>query len=658
MRIESIEIRNFRQYREVKFDFKRKANKKDIHIVVGETGEGKTNILNAITWCLYQEEMHLGNKSAAIDRINSQYVQELRKLGKKKGELQVIVEISSEEEKASWKIMRTEEYSINDTDVMNIGNEPIITEISRKGSKVIENPDDINAIIQRYVPKEINEYIFFDGEHLDDYFKEEKKQNIENGIKDLTQASIVKKAIDSLDKYLKTEINPLLKNSGDNAVSEAQEIVDEKSTLLEQQQATIFELEEQIRIHKANIASYTERIRGHENLQDQAIRLEELEKESDTLAKKERDNYTNMMKFVREYYTLLSLYPSMKSFANYIQKQSDAGNLPPKIDRKLVEAMIKENKCLICDQPLDEKHLEGIKNLLKRLEVSSDTSAELNRASSALAAYFEKVSEYKSRKETFVIAHQSIQADINKNEEEYSKLSEYMHNIPDSEQIKEAITNREYETTTLEAQIEKLGREKVLYERTSKQLDDAQKELDKAMEANHLLTKFKRQKDFCKKSMDILTETMNEVLCDCRTDMQDATFKIFERLMWKKNAFKRIEIKEDYSFILEDIYGNQTLGSCSAAERALLALSFTLALQDISGHDSLLYIDTPVGRVGAKSRKTFVDVLKDISDSKQVILTFTPSEYDTKVQEGLYNAFSTYCELKYDDGITTITNIH
>lgn len=536
MRIESIEIRNFRQYRDVKFDFKRKADKKDIHIVVGETGEGKTNILNAITWCLYDEEMHLGNKSAAIEKINTQYVQELRKLGKKKGQVQVVVEIFSEEEKKSWRIMRTQEYNIKDTELIIIDNELLITESNKKGSEVIEKPDEINAIIQRYVPKEINEYIFFDGEHLDDYFKEEKKQNIENGIKDLTQASIVKKTIDSLDKYLKTEINPLLKNSGDNAVSEAQEIVDEKSALLEQQQATILELEEQIKIHKANIASYTERIRGHENLQEQAIRLEELEKESDILAKKERDNYTNMMKFVREYYTLLSLYPSMRDFANYIQKQSDAGNLPPKIDRRLVEAMIKENKCLICDQPLDEKHLEGIKNLLKRLEVSSDTSAELNRASSALAAYFEKVSEYKSRKETFIIAHQSIQADIDKNEEEYGKLSEYMHNIPDSDQIKEAITNREYESSILEAQLEKLGREKVLCERTAKQLEDAQGELDKAMEANHLLAKFKKQKDFCNKSKEILTETMNEVLSDCRTDMQDATFSIFERLMWKKNG--------------------------------------------------------------------------------------------------------------------------
>ena len=78
MRIESIEIQNFRQYRKEKFTFPRIKGKKDIHVIIGENGEGKTNILNALTWCLYGEELHLGDKNTAINKINSQYVQELR----------------------------------------------------------------------------------------------------------------------------------------------------------------------------------------------------------------------------------------------------------------------------------------------------------------------------------------------------------------------------------------------------------------------------------------------------------------------------------------------------------------------------------------------------------------------------------------------------
>ena len=87
MRIESIEIKNFRQYRDEKGSFPKKVGSKDIHIIIGEKGEGKTNILNALTWCLYGEELHLGDKNTAIRTINSQYVDELRQRGERHGEV-------------------------------------------------------------------------------------------------------------------------------------------------------------------------------------------------------------------------------------------------------------------------------------------------------------------------------------------------------------------------------------------------------------------------------------------------------------------------------------------------------------------------------------------------------------------------------------------
>lgn len=654
MRIESIEIKNFRQYRNVKFVFPSVNGKKDVHIVVGEGGEGKTNILNALTWCLYEEEMHLGNAKEAIAMINSQYVAELRAHNERNGEVTVTVEISSDD-RHKWTLTRTAVYSITAEDLLKIDTQCLIIDGSqRSGHQIIDNPDDINAYIQRYVPREINDYIFFDGEHLDDYFKDEKKQNIENGIKDLTQASIVKKSIDALDKYVKNEINPLLKNSGDTAVSEAQTRVEKLSEILEQSEITINELKSQIDTLDKRIDNYQTIIRGHENLKEKAVRMEELERESDELAKKDKEAMANLMKFVREYYTYFALYPAMKEFANYIDTQTKAGNLPPKIDKKLVAAMLTQKKCLICDQPLDEKHLAGIETLLRRLEVSSATSAELNRASSALQAYFDKIADYQKLKTAFITARLNLQEQINANEQEYQGLSEYMHNIPNSEEIADAINNVEACKEQKNKLTLKLAKETIHKENTERDLEDAQKALDKAMSKNKLMEVFRRQKDFCTSSIQILTETMDEILKECREDMQTSTFKIFTNLMWKKDIFTRIEILEDYSFKLLDYYGNQTLGSCSAAERALLALSFTLALQETSGHDSLLYIDTPLGRVGEKSRATFADVLLDISDNKQVILTFTPTEYDPKVRAKLSGVCSSYCELNFENGITTV----
>ena len=52
MRIERVSIKNFRQYKNVVFEFDKKGQC-DLHIILGNNGIGKTNLLNAISWCLY-----------------------------------------------------------------------------------------------------------------------------------------------------------------------------------------------------------------------------------------------------------------------------------------------------------------------------------------------------------------------------------------------------------------------------------------------------------------------------------------------------------------------------------------------------------------------------------------------------------------------------
>ena len=102
------------------------------------------------------------------------------------------------------------------------------------------------------------------------------------------------------------------------------------------------------------------------------------------------------------------------------------------------------------------------------------------------------------------------------------------------------------------------------------------------------------------------------------------------------------------------MYGEQTSGSSSAGEHVLLALSFTLALQKVSKHDSLLYIDTPIGRVDTENLINFIDALIKVSETNQVILTFTPSEYDYNVSSRQNGKYSTFTDLTIDENVTTI----
>ena len=653
MRIESIEIQNFRQYRKEKFTFPRIKGKKDIHVIIGENGEGKTNILNALTWCLYGEELHLGDKNTAINKINSQYVQELRSHSQKNGETKVTV-VMSIEDGGKITFMRTAIYSITQSNVIETKQDVIAIANANGGNKIIEKKDDYDMYVSRYVPKEINEYIFFDGELMDQYFKSEKRGNIESGIKDLTKASTIEKTKNALNSYAKNEIAPILKSNGDSRVSEAQANLESEQKRRDNQQEKVGLILSQIKTAEEEIEKLTEKIQGFDTLKEKTDRLEELENESDRLKNSQKKLNETLNEFVRQNYINFALFPALKEFRNYIHSQESKGNLPPKIDKRLVQSIIDSKECAICGNHLDTEHLQHVLSILQKLEVSSTTSAELNRASSALNAIMDSMKAYPKRKQAIIDQKKNLDSQVKRNEEEYEKLSKELRTIPNQDEIRKAIIEREEYRKSINPLHEKFGRENLILEARAKAVKRAEKDLDDAMKSNSLLAIYRKQLDFCKKGIVLLDETLNEIIEECRKEMEVVTFEIFNKLIWKKDAFLKVNILEDYSFELLDAYGQQTLGACSAAERALLALSFTIALQQTSGHDSLLYIDTPLGRVGEKNRINFTEVLTGIAESKQVILSFTPTEYDDNVRRLLASEYSSYCELSFDKGVTTI----
>jgi len=653
MRIESIEIQNFRQYRKEKFVFPKVNGKKDIHVIIGENGEGKTNILNALTWCLYGVELHLGDKNTAICNINSQYVQELRNQSQKNGEAKVTV-VMSIEDGGKISFMRTALYSITQSNIIETKQDVIAIASANSGNKIIDNKNDYEMYVSRYVPKEINEYIFFDGELMDQYFKSDKRGNIESGIKDLTKATTIEKTKNALNSYAKNEIAPVLKSNGDTRVREAQDNLESEQKRRDTQQEKVGIIVSQIKKAEEKIEELTNIIQGFDTLKDKTDKLKELEEESDTLKRRLIKLNDDLNEFVRQNYINFALFPALKEFRNYIQNQESKGNLPPKIDKKLIQSIIDGKECAVCGNHLDTEHLQHVLSILHKLEVSSTTSAELNRASTALNAIIDSMKSYPKKKQAIIDQKKYLDAQVKKNEDEYENLSKELRRIPNQDAIRKAIIEREEYRKNIGPLHEKFGRENLLLETRSRSVTKAEKELEEAMKSNRRMDVFRKQLEFCTKGIALLNETLNEIIEECRKEMEVVTFEIFNKLIWKKDAFSKVNILEDYSFELLDTYGQQTLGACSAAERALLALSFTIALQQTSGHDSLLYIDTPLGRVGEKNRINFTEVLTGIAESKQVILSFTPTEYDDNVRGLLANKYSSYCELSFDKGVTTI----
>lgn len=103
MRINYIKLKNYRQYRDEKIVFTQPEGSRNFTIIQGATGVGKTNILNALTWCLYGREKHLREeKYKGLPVLNTIVLDELN-LGES---CEVEVEIKMLDEEDNKMIFR------------------------------------------------------------------------------------------------------------------------------------------------------------------------------------------------------------------------------------------------------------------------------------------------------------------------------------------------------------------------------------------------------------------------------------------------------------------------------------------------------------------------------------------------------------------------
>ena len=195
MRIDKIEIKNFRQYRNVTFEFNNNESE-DLHIILGKNGMGKTNLLNAITWCIYDQEYHLGNQDSAMPRVNLSSYNEAKTNWEKTIYVEVSITISSDAESVIYR--RTQPFTINKNNkFFDFKSEFIVTHMKNNGeTTVYNNADDTKKFVNRYLPESIREYFFFDGEHLDKYFLDDRGENIKQAIYNISQVSLLTKMID------------------------------------------------------------------------------------------------------------------------------------------------------------------------------------------------------------------------------------------------------------------------------------------------------------------------------------------------------------------------------------------------------------------------------------------------------------------------------
>ena len=165
----------------------------------------------------------------------------------------------------------------------------------------------------------------------------------------------------------------------------------------------------------------------------------------------------------------------------------------------------------------------------------------------------------------------------------------------------------------------------------------------------------RHQRDVLKSSWRVIEVIRKTMVDEMRKAIEEKANEYWHSLMWKPaDEIGVIRFNHNFTVSLADDNGQQLIGTLSAAERVMLALSITWAIHSQAGINFPFFIDTPVANMSSDSRKDFALTLKDIAKTKQVVLLFTDTEYVGDIPEVFQDGLNMHKTLSYAKGSTEI----
>lgn len=628
MRIDRIILTNYRQFRNVELNFANEGEN-DLHIIIGRNGTCKTNLLNAINWCLYGDEPHLSKESQTLPILNVKTIDDTK--DGHYANLNVTVDVKTDsgnymtfERKSKYKVQKNAKQPIH------TGTEFEVEVVEDGGDTKLYTGEEAEKQVERFVPKKIREFFFFDGERMDHYFKEATSQNIRHAIFDISQIDLIER----IEKRLYTITRDFRTEAGkyNPAIEKTRGELEKAENDFEEINRRIEESIKQIGIAKQNVKEYDDKLRDLPDVEKLDAERKRLINEKNQKKEFLNEKIKQKNDLLFEYGKIIHFWKIINESILIIEGKISKKELPPNIDTDLLKAIRKSGICSICNSRLSDDALQMVDDLLKKFKLSSIISTQLLRSLSPLIALRDKIKDFKRELESMKRDIIRYEKDL---EEIERKLTSIDHTLSgyDEKKIKEYHLQRKKWESLLDREMQKLGSFKLHLLALKEKIERLTKELERELSKEGKVKDLRKKIEFCQKSFDFVQELKQKIMDQTRKKIQLRTKEIFFELLWKKGTFKEVEIDENYDLTLIHSLGYPCLGSISAAERELLALSFTLALHEISGFDSPILIDTPVARIDAEHRENFGNSFTKISKEKQTILLFNPAEYSHEISK-------------------------
>jgi DNA sulfur modification protein DndD len=627
MKLEWIALDNFRQYfGHQKLTFARD-KQKNVTIIHGINGAGKTSLFLALNWCLYGRNVE---NIKVVDNVGELVSKEAINRAQPGDEVQASVSVAFQHNGDRYTVKRTLTGSklltgslmVNDLDQFTM-----MRQAPDGRAEPIMNPlGTMNAIL----PVNAREYFFFDGEKIDNFAKPEAAAEVKEAIHLIMKLKILERAKYHLNKKAADYRSELKHNAG----GELRALLEQDEQLRAEREKDVQrreELAQEIESARRKIADIDQMLRDSQNAKALQQQRELLERDM----KQRRAELAQLVETIRDKvssaYVSLA-HPAITQALILLNEKRARGEIPSSIRQQFIHDLLLQKVC-ICGRPFAE-HGPEEQHLLKLLHntVSGSLEDSVLDTSAALNAFPGKIAQK--------------QAEIDANMRHRTELIEIIQGLDAelddvSRQLKgsplEEISRLEMQRRNFAADVDsynlEIGACAQRIEQATKEINTLEKQIAKAHKEKQQGQILNMKLELAQKAADAIEEMYQVFSEDMRRRIESSTKEIFHKLIWKESHFQDVQLGDDFNLEVIDRYGQAARPELSAGERQVLSLSFITAMAQVSEEEAPLVIDTPFGRLSSHHRNSITEQLPKLAD--QLVIFVTDEELRDEARQNL-----------------------
>jgi len=634
MKLERITLENFRQYHDRQRLTFSKDPQRNVTVIHGVNGAGKTSLFLAINWCLYGE---------GVSNVGELMSKEAISRAQDGETVCTSVELTFTHNGERYLVSRRL-VGIKQSD----GSVPVSSEDDFTMMRIrwdgqaerVHNPiGTINAIL----PSNVRTYFLFDGEKIDNFAKPEASDEVRYAIYNVLKLEVLTRARRHLADVA-AEYRRELKRVSTGELRDLVEREEKARAEKEQALARKEELEREIESARRKIANIDQRLRKIQNARALQQQREQLERELKQ-RQSEMDQLVNDIRGTATSSFVIIAQPAIEQALAILDEKRERGEIPSSIRQQFIQDLMDRMKC-ICGRSFKLGSPEH-QRLLALMNSSLPGSLEddvLNTGAS-LRAFAERVQTLKDSLDRAMRRRAELLDFIKALEEELDDVSRRLKGSP-QEEISRLEKQRQDFRADVESYLLEQGNLDSRIEALSKEIIQLEKQIEKAKKdesKQHLLT---RKASLAQRAADAIDEMYQVFADDMRRRIEARTKEIFKLLIWKDTHFQDIRLGPDYNLEVIDRYGLPARPELSAGERQVLSLSFITAMSRISEEEAPLVMDTPFGRLSSYHRNSITERLPELAD--QLVLFVTDEELRDQARKNLEPRIGAEYRLEFD----------